>query len=57
MAITSAAMASSVLLAYQLTFVIVELCVLCWSTHVINSILFYRTVVVGRPVGTKVKQG
>lgn len=39
---TVAAFGSSVFLAYQLTFVIAELCVLCWSTHVINSILLYR---------------
>jgi uncharacterized membrane protein len=39
---TVAAFASSVFLAYQLTFVIVELCVLCWTTHVINSILLYK---------------
>jgi uncharacterized membrane protein len=42
--ITVGAMASSVFLAYQLTFVIVELCVLCWTTHVINSILTYRMI-------------
>jgi uncharacterized membrane protein len=39
---TVAAFASSVFLAYQLTFVIVELCVLCWTTHVINTILLYN---------------
>jgi uncharacterized membrane protein len=41
---TVAAFASSVFLAYQLTFVIVELCVLCWTTHVINSILLYNMI-------------
>jgi uncharacterized membrane protein len=39
---TLAAFGSSVFLAYQLTFVIVELCVLCWTTHVINSVLVYN---------------
>ena len=38
------AFASSLFLAYQLTFVIVELCVLCWSTHFINTILMYQLV-------------
>ena len=36
---TLAAFSSSVFLAYQLTFVVKELCLLCWSTHVINSTL------------------
>jgi len=34
-----AAFGSSVFLAYQLTFVVKELCILCWSTHVINTTL------------------
>ena len=42
--ISSLAMASSVFLAYQLTFVLRELCVLCWTTHVINTLLFYKIV-------------
>jgi uncharacterized membrane protein len=42
--ITVGAMASSVFLAYQLTFVIVELCLLCWTTHVVNSILTYKMI-------------
>lgn len=37
----AAAFASTVFLAYQLTFVIYELCVLCWSTHAINTYMFY----------------
>lgn len=41
----AAAMASSLFLAYQLTFVLHELCVLCWSTHAINGVLFYQIVV------------
>lgn len=45
----SGAMASSLFLAYQLTFVLKELCVLCWTTHVINTILFYR-LVIARPL-------
>jgi uncharacterized membrane protein len=36
------AWASTVFLAYELTFVVPELCVLCWSTHVINTTLFYK---------------
>jgi uncharacterized membrane protein len=35
------AFASTVFLAYQLTFVLFELCVLCWTTHVINTYNFY----------------
>jgi len=37
------AMASSVFLAIKLV-VLGELCVLCWSTHVINSRLFWCVV-------------
>ncbi|CAB9509680.1 epoxide reductase complex subunit 1 [Seminavis robusta] len=40
--LTVAAMSSSVFLAYQLTFVVRELCLLCWSTHVINSTLTWN---------------
>lgn len=36
-----AAFSSSVFLAFQLTFVVKELCLLCWSTHVINSLLVW----------------
>ena len=43
--IVSVAFASSVFLAYQLTFVIYELCVLCWSTHIVNTLLFLQFVV------------
>ena len=46
--IVSVAFASSVFLAYQLTFVIYELCVLCWSTHIVNTLLFLQFVV--RPI-------
>ena len=42
--LTCAAFASSVFLAYQLTFVIGDLCVLCWTTHVINTCLLYLNV-------------
>jgi len=42
--IVTAAMSSTVLLAYQLTFVVKELCILCWSTHVINTLLLYKLV-------------
>ena len=34
--------ATTVFLAYQLTFVIPELCILCWSSHVINTYVLYR---------------
>ena len=54
--IASMAMASSLFLAYQLTFVLRELCVLCWTTHVINSILFYKIVLAkGKKRGDKRK--
>lgn len=39
---TAAAFASSVFLAYQLTFVVMELCLLCWSTHAINTTLAWN---------------
>ena len=35
------AFASTIFLAYQLTFVLFELCILCWTTHVINTYNFY----------------
>lgn len=38
----AAAFGSTVFLAYQLTFVVPELCVLCWTTHVINTYVFYK---------------
>jgi vitamin-K-epoxide reductase (warfarin-sensitive) len=38
---TMAAFASTVFLAYQLTFVVYELCILCWTTHVINATMLY----------------
>ena len=40
-----AAMASSVFLAYHLTL-LQELCILCWTTHVLNTLLLYDTLVV-----------
>lgn len=40
-AMVAMSLASSILLAYQLTFVLHDLCVLCWSAHVINAYLFY----------------
>jgi vitamin-K-epoxide reductase (warfarin-sensitive) len=51
----SAAMASSLFLAYQLTFVLRELCVLCWSTHVVNTILFYNIVLKEKASASKQK--
>jgi uncharacterized membrane protein len=42
---TCLAFASTVFLAYQLTVVVFELCVLCWSSHVINTSLFYKLVI------------
>ena len=47
----TAALASTLFLAYQLTFVIFELCVLCWSTHVINAYTFYDHFFAGAGVG------
>lgn len=35
----SGAMAASLFLAYKLT-VLEELCILCWTTHVLNLLLF-----------------
>jgi hypothetical protein len=40
-----AAMASSIFLAYHLTL-LQELCILCWTTHAINALLLYDTLVV-----------
>jgi uncharacterized membrane protein len=40
-----AAMASSIFLAYHLTL-LQELCILCWTTHVLNTLLLYDTLVV-----------
>jgi len=34
--------ATTVFLAYTLTFIVPELCILCWSTHVINTYVLYR---------------
>ena len=53
--IVSAAFASTVFLAIQLTFVLGDLCILCWSTHIINSIFFYQTVIAERWGGAKQK--
>jgi uncharacterized membrane protein len=39
--VASMAMASSVFLAFKLT-VLRELCILCWTTHVINSRLWWN---------------
>lgn len=36
------AFASTIFLAYHLTFVVFELCLVCWSTHVINTFLFFQ---------------
>ena len=41
--VSSLAMASSVFLAIKL-LILGELCVLCWSTHVINARLFWSVV-------------
>jgi hypothetical protein len=42
MALTTAAFVSTVWLAYQLTVILGDLCVLCWSIHVINTKLFLQ---------------
>jgi uncharacterized membrane protein len=44
MALTTAAFLSTVWLAYQLTVVLGDLCVLCWSIHVINTTLFFQMI-------------
>jgi uncharacterized membrane protein len=44
-ALVAVSFATSVFLAYQLTFVLGDLCILCWTTHVINTTLFVKTVV------------
>lgn len=41
----SCAMIASILLAFHLTFIVYDLCILCWSTHIINSIFFYYHVI------------
>ncbi|KAL7569849.1 hypothetical protein ACA910_008518 [Epithemia clementina (nom. ined.)] len=47
---------SSVFLAYKLTFVLGDLCVLCMSIHVINTVLMYRLVVSFTNKQTKTKK-
>jgi uncharacterized membrane protein len=42
--LTVSAFASTVFLAYQLTFVLNDLCLLCWSIHVINTTIMYKMV-------------
>ncbi|GKY94459.1 hypothetical protein MPSEU_000411800 [Mayamaea pseudoterrestris] len=54
--VSSLAMLTSLFLAYQLTVVLKELCVLCWSTHVINAILFYQIAFKRRLSGVKSKR-
>ncbi len=49
------AFGSTVFLAYQLTFVLFELCILCWSTHVINTYNFYSYLFSGSDT-TKTKK-
>lgn len=36
------AFATTVFLAYQLSFVVKELCLVCWTTHVLNTLLWYN---------------
>lgn len=49
----TAAMSSTVFLAYKLT-VLEELCLLCWTTHVLNTILLLDAFI-GLPQRTKTK--
>jgi uncharacterized membrane protein len=50
------AFGSTIFLAYQLTFVVFELCILCWTTHVINASMLYITFFTGAtPNSSKVK--
>jgi hypothetical protein len=41
LSVASAAMGTSIFLAYTLT-VLNELCILCWTTHVLNFLLLYK---------------
>jgi len=43
---TAASMAflTTIFLAYQLTFTVQELCLVCWTTHVLNALLWYNTM-------------
>ena len=50
------AFGSTVFLAYQLTFVLFELCILCWSTHVINTYNFYSYLFSGNNENSKTKK-
>jgi uncharacterized membrane protein len=55
---SSAAMASSVFLACRLV-ILKELCILCWSTHVINARLWWRAFsmfVANKPMSTQPQQ-
>jgi hypothetical protein len=55
--VAMAAMASSLFLAYHLTL-LHELCILCWTTHVLNATLLYDTLTTTKstkPAATKEK--
>ena len=43
-AMAALAFATTVVLAYCLTFVVYDLCLLCWTAHAINATLVYRLV-------------
>lgn len=53
--IAIAAMSSSVFLAYHLTL-LKELCILCWTTHVLNAILLYDTLTNKKTKHTAMKE-
>ena len=53
--LVSVALLTSLFLAYKLT-VLRELCILCWTTHVLNAGLFYNTFVGARTVDKKKKR-
>jgi uncharacterized membrane protein len=42
------AFATTIFLAYQLTFVVKELCIVCWTTHVLNALLWYNVMIGGK---------
>lgn len=54
--VTSLAMLSSVFLAIQL-MILKELCILCWSTHAINSRLWWNAFSTLRAKGPAAKGG
>lgn len=40
----SMAFLTTIFLAYHLTFTVKELCLVCWTTHVLNTLLWYNVM-------------